>query len=450
MRNKLIGLVSLLTPAVVGALAGGACSSTNNPLASNPLGDVCGPCGTLETGDVGISGNAKLDGFFSAVSTLNASVTQINADFETNIDSLIATFGVNVDANASLDAKVTALNAQIKADISANVMGGVTVAYQPPECQADVNVAVNAEASCEAKAKCDVQANPGQVSVQCQGSCEGSCSAGCMGDLKCDLSAGGSCTGSCEGTCQLDAKAACNGTCHGTCDGTCTATDAMGNCNGTCTGNCQGSCELSAAATCSGKCTGSCVVMAEADCKGSVTCSGQCMGSCTGSCTGTATPPSASAKCDATADCQAQASAQASAHFSCSPPTLKVDYTLKAGADASAQASFVAHITELRARGVAIVQGFAKYSALFDGKVNGKVVISPSPVAQIVTSVQGLASIDASASILSDIPAGKIPCVIPAFSDAGNELATMVTQSKDNLAAQAKFATAVTTGNFGS
>ncbi|HTQ06872.1 MAG TPA: hypothetical protein VMI54_23605 [Polyangiaceae bacterium] len=445
---KAIGLLTLVAPALVGALAT-SCDKTDNPLTSASEA-ACGPCGELKYGDVGISGNAKLDGFFQAVSTLNSSVGQINADFETNIDSLIDTFGVQVDANATIDAKVTALDAQIKADIAANVSGGLTVDYQPPECHADVNVAVTAEANCEAKANCNVMATPGQVSVQCQGTCEGSCDAQCSGDLKCDLSAGGTCTGSCEGTCELDAKAQCTGTCHGTCDGTCSAQDAMGNCNGSCSGNCQGSCEVSAGATCSGKCTGSCVVKAQADCMGSVTCSGQCSGNCSGSCTGTATPPAASANCDATADCQAQASAQASANFSCSPPSLKVDFTLNASADADAQAAFVAHMTELKARGAAMVQGFAKYTALFDGKVNGKVVINPSPVAQLETSINGFVNISADADILKDIPPGRIGCVAPAFTEAAGDISDMITSASANISAQGKFATAITSGNFGS
>lgn len=447
MRMKAIGLLTVAAPALIGAFAA-SCDNKDNPLTSTSEA-VCGACGDIKLGDVGISGNAKLDGFFQAVSTLNSSVGQINADFETNIDSLIATFSVQVDANASIDAKVTALLAQIKADVSANVDGGLTIDYQPPECHADINVAVTAEANCEAKAQCNVQANPGQVSVQCNGQCEGSCDADCSGDLKCDLSAGGTCTGSCEGTCQLDAAAKCDGTCHGSCDGNCSAQDAMGNCNGTCDGKCQGSCEVSAGASCSGKCTGQCVVQAKADCMTNVTCSGQCSGNCSGSCTGTATPPSASANCDASAQCQAQASAQASANFTCSPPSLKVDFTLKASADADAQASFVAHMTELKARGAAMVQGFAKYTALFDGKVNGKVVINPSPVAQIETSIEGFVDIKTDADILKDIPPGRVGCVAPAFGDAASELGGMVSDATANIAAQGKFATALTTGNFG-
>jgi hypothetical protein len=448
MKKKTIGLLSIAAPVLIGAFAA-ACSQAN--AADNPLTQgseaVCGKCGQLAYGDVGISGNAKLDGFFSAVSNVNNAVVSINADFETNLDSLIATFGADVKADASLDAKVTALNAAIKADIAANVDGGIKIVYAPPECHADVNLAVNAEASCEAKANCNAMVDPGNVSVSCQGKCEGSCSGSCSGSFKCDVSAGAECKGSCEGSCELTAAAACDGTCHGDCSGTCSAKDANGQCAGSCDGDCKGSCELNAGASCTGTCHGSCTVKAEADCPGGkVTCSGSCDGQCSGSCTGTATPPSASANCDASADCQASASAQANANLTCTPPSLKLDYSFKADVKADAQASFLARLSELRVRGAAMIQGFAKYSALFDGKIDGEVVIKPSPVASLVTSIQGFASLNASADILKDIPPGRIGCVVPAFNEAATELSGLVSGAKDSIAAQAKFAAAFTGG----
>ncbi|HEV8248035.1 MAG TPA: hypothetical protein VGP93_19810, partial [Polyangiaceae bacterium] len=163
----------------MGALAAGGCGA-DNPI-SGAGADICGPCGLVAQGDVGISGNAKLDGFFAAVSQLNNATVSIQADFQAHLNELIAAFGVDVAADATLDAKVTALNAAIKAEITANVQGGLQVNYVPAKCSANVNVAVSAQAQCEAKADCDVMASPGEVSVECSGKCEGKCDAECTG-----------------------------------------------------------------------------------------------------------------------------------------------------------------------------------------------------------------------------------------------------------------------------
>jgi len=453
MRQKVIGLVSLLAPALVGALAGGACSSTDNPLANNPLGGtaetLCGPCGQLKTGDVGISGNAKLDGFFAAVAKLNDATVSVNGDFNANIDALSQVYGVaNFDASASIDTKVNNLIAAIKAEFSANLDGGVTLAYTPAECHASVNVAIQAQAQCEAKAGCDAQVNPGEVDVQCEGECTGSCSGTCTGGVPtCQVDASAKCEGKCEGTCTFDAAATCDGTCHGKCSGTCSAMDGSGNCNGSCDGKCDGSCDLAAAATCSGSCSGKCEVSAEAKCSGGEAphCSGTCKGSCNANCTGKVTPPSASASCDATADCQAQASAQANATIECTPPSVALSYNFKGGLDASAQADFMAHLDVLKVRGVAILQGFAKYDVIINGKkdASGNVIVK-SPVATLTASVQDL--VNNAGSIAADVPVFRLTCAVDAFKESGKVLADLGTNGAANLKAQAKFATAFTSG----
>jgi len=447
MRKSALGLISLAAPAIIGALATTACE---NPV-DNPLTDgaesLCGPCGTLATGDIGISGNARLDGFFQAVSTISTATASIDADFVANVDALILTFGVDVAADADIGVKVDELIAKIEADITANAEGGVTLNYTPPKCSANVNVAVEAQAHCEAKANCEVDVQPGSVAVTCEGTCEGSCDAECEGELKCDLHASATCEGQCEGTCELETAAACNGTCRGSCSGTCTAQDSEGNCAGECDGDCTGSCELKAAAQCSGSCTGKCVVAAGVMCDGEPPkCSGQCTGHCEGSCTGKVTPPSASASCDATAECEAQASAQASASLECTPPSLELAFTLSASATASAE--FTAHMAELKVRGAAILHGFAKYNVLLTGKLSGEanaeVLIDPPPIVQIQNEVEVF--VNASADILGDIPPGRLPCVVPAFGEAAAKLGGIVSASTSSLAAQAKFAGAITGG----
>jgi modification target Cys-rich repeat protein len=420
--------------------------SEDNPLTEGSE-KLCGPCGVVAQGDVGISGNAKLDGFFAAVADLNKAQVAINGDFEANIDELIATFGAEVAANATIDAKVEALTAAIKGELTANVQGNLTVNYVPPKCEANVSVAFSAQAQCEAKAGCDVMVDPGEVSVACEGSCEGSCEGTCSGGLKCEVSASGTCSGKCEGSCELEAAAACEGTCKGTCSGTCSAYDGAGKCAGACDGMCTGSCEFNAAAECTGKCSGSCVVEAMAECEGEAPkCSGKCEGKCQGSCTGKATPPSASADCEATADCQAQASAQGSANISCSPPKFEIGFAFKAGVNATAQAAFGAKLAALETRGVAILQGFTKYSALIDGKVNGEVVFEPSPLVSITDSLSGVVEAGAEGSLFADIAPGRIGCVIPQMSASVGLLGDIAAEAKTNLAAQGKFATALSSG----
>jgi hypothetical protein len=453
MRQKIIGLVSLLAPALVGALAGGACSSTDNPLADNPLGGtadkLCGPCGKLKTGDVGISGNAKLDGFFSAVAKLSDATASINGDFNANIDALSQVYAVeDFDASANIDTKVNNLIAAIKADFSANLDGGVTLNYTPAECHASVNVAVQAQAQCEAKAGCDAKVNPGEVDVQCEGECTGSCDGSCSGGVPtCEVDASATCEGKCEGSCTVEGGAKCDGVCHGECMGTCSIMDASGNCNGQCDGTCKGGCEASVAAHCDGTCSGKCEVSADAKCSGGEAphCSGTCKGSCNANCTGKVTPPSASASCDATADCQAQASAQANASIECTPPSIDLSYGFKASADASAQADFMAHLSQLKVRGGAILQGFEKYDVIINGKkdASGNVIVK-SPVVTLTASVQDL--VNNAGSIAADVPVFRLGCAVDAFRESGKVLGDLATNGTADLKAQAKFAAAFTSG----
>jgi hypothetical protein len=436
----LSGSLLLLLPSLLGALPG---TDSTDPR------EFCGPCGLVAQGDVGISGNAKLDGFFSAVSQLNKAQLAINADFEANIDDLIATFGADVAADAEIGVKVDALVAKIKGDVSANVQGDLVVNYAGPKCQANVSVAVEAQAKCEAKADCKVDVDPGEVSVKCEGKCEGSCSAECTGGFKCEASASAECKGKCEGSCQLDAAAACDGTCKGDCEGTCTVRDADGKCAGKCDGMCTGTCEFNAAAECNGTCSGSCVVEAKADCTGEEpSCAGSCSGECSGGCEGTATPPSASANCEASADCQAQAKAQGSASVECTPPKFEIGFNYQASANASAQAEFGAKMAALQVKGAAILQGFAKYSALIDGKVDGQVVFEKAPLAVVTGELQGVISAGVKGKLFTGIAVGRIPCVIPALEGSVTMLGDIGTQAKANLTAQGKFVTALT-GGFG-
>lgn len=443
MRKCVFGLGAVVTPIVVGALMATGCGEDGGGLPGGD--DICGPCGEIGRGAVGISGDARLDGFFKALGSMRNATLTIQADFESNVRALGATFGVEIEGAVNA-AAIDELTAAIRAEIAANVQGDLTVNYQPARCEASLDVAVEAQANCEVQAGCEVEANPGELSVACEGTCTGGCSGTCSGDFSCEVQAPSiECSGRCEGACNLEAGGTCSGTCRGECMGTCSAQDGSGNCAGTCDGECTGTCELTVAAECSGTCSGKCLVnQGSAECTGEVSCRGSCDAECTGGCEGSFTPPSASAMCDASADCQASAKAEANASLECTPPQLDIDYSYAAGIDAAAQAEFSAKLTELRTRGIAIVQGAAKYGALLNGRVDGQVVFDPAPLEELTGEIEGLVSANAFAEF--DIPVGKIGCVLPAFQEAAGIVGDLATDTSTTLQAQADFVAAFTGG----
>jgi hypothetical protein len=450
MKKYVCGLGALVAPSLIGAFMIAGCGEEDNGdggLLGEGAQGLCGPCGTIASGDIGISGDARLDGFFKALGNIQNTTLTVQTDFDANIRALAAVYDVELTGAINADA-VGELTAAIRADIEANVEGDLTIDYQPPRCQANVNVAVQAQAKCEAKADCTVTATPGEVSVSCQGTCTGSCEGSCSGELSCEVTAPSiECTGNCEGSCTFEAAAECNGTCRGECDGECSLENADGSCAGTCDGNCEGTCEFTAAAECNGTCSGKCLVEpGEAGCEANATCRGTCGGECTGGCEGNFTPPSASATCDATADCQASATAEANASLECTPPQLNIEFNFAANVDAEAQAEFRAKLAELRVRGTAIVQGAAKYEALLTGKVEGRVVFNPSPVADLQAKIGDLAELGVSGMGEFDMPAAKIPCAVTAFADSISALGSIGTQTAGTLAAQAEFVSSFTTG----
>jgi hypothetical protein len=453
MRKYVYGLGAIVVPVLLGATISAGCSDENGNPTGLPTGDdICGPCGEIANGAVGISGDVRLDGFFKALGTINTATVGIKADFDANIRALAALYP-EVDLGANINAAaVGQLTDAIEADISANVQGGLQVVYQPPRCEANVNVALEAQASCEAQAQCDVQVDPGEVSVRCEGSCRGSCEGSCDGTVQCRVEAPSvRCEGTCEGSCTFDAAAACNGTCRGDCSGNCSVRDGNGDCAGACDGECTGTCELAVAAECTGTCSGKCTAtQGSAECEGEVTCQGTCEGECSGGCEGNFEPPSASANCSATAECQASAKAEANASLDCTPPQLSLEYTFLGSADANARAQFSARLNEVKLRGAAIVQGFTKYQALITGKVSAEVdapvVFDPPPFVALRASLTGLA--DANVIANFDIPAGKLFCVVPAFEEAGRIAASLATETTGALQAQGAFVTAFT-GGFG-
>ncbi len=409
----------------------------------------CGPCGSIIEGQVSISGNAQLDGFFSAVADLGKITGSVQADFDANIRALAEIWGyADITADTAINADlVTGLMGHIRAEIQGSIDGGITLVYVPARCSANVSVAVEASAQCEAQAGCDVEVDPGEVSVTCEGTCSGSCSAGCSGGFKCEASAGIACSGTCSGSCDLSAGGTCEGSCNGECmGGNCEVAGPNGgnDCAGRCDGTCRGTCELSAGGSCEGTCHGTCEADAEFDCNGQPPqCNGSCEGECSGSCEGEARPPSASANCDASAKCEASASAQASANVECTPPSIDLRFNLAGNlsgngdAAVAARAEFQAKISALRVRGAAIMQGFAQLGALVNGRVEGELVFDPTPVARITS--QFTAVISAAASGEFEIAPGRIDCVIPALEEAKDVLASVASETAGTLSAQASF-----------
>jgi hypothetical protein len=419
-----------LKPVLLGACLLGAISCGDDDDVSNPLTDgaeeLCGPCGDVTLGDSTISGDARIDGFFKAIGTLGSAAASVRADFEVRVRKLAEIFDVDIEGMSLPDA-VSEVGAAIEAEIYAHVDGDLRVAYAPPECSANLSVAVEAQAACEAKAGCEIDGDcgSGELSCQCDGQCSGGCSGACEGT--CSMEVHGACEGSCKGACDLSVNPGiCEGTCEGTCSGACSLQDSEGNCKGQCDGECSGSCKpLSGGMECQGDCHGECAVEGTAECEG--TCEGSCDAECTGGCQGTATPPSCSAfgSCVASADCQASASAQGSASLECSPPSLDIDFDYNASVDASARTEFLAKMEAFEAQMVAIAQGTARLRALVDPNYAADLGIE-SPVVVIAGQIEGLINADFEDF---DVAVGLIPCILPALQDSIDIIIGLATDS---------------------
>lgn len=445
MKAKLTVLFSVF--ALAGAMVVYGTVAPGCDELAEAAGEVCGPCGEIEKGDATITGNAELDGIFKAVGTLKLTTGSIKGDFDSRVRALAeGVFGIDVEGKATADL-VTEIKASYSAMISANVEGGVTVNFQPPKCQASLDVAVSASAQCEAKldASCsaEVECDPGKLSFACEGSCSGSCEGTCEVP-SCEVAVSGpslACEGTCSGGCAVDVDAKCEGKCEGECSGECSAHNADGECSGTCSGTCSGKCEVKAEASCSGECRGSCKLTgptATANCTGELKCEGKCEGSCSGGCTGEVKAPKCEGEvecnAEASAKCEAQASAQASASMECTPPTLELDYNFKAGVNAQAQAEFLAKLDKFRVEMIAIIQGTAKMRALVDANYAAELGITPPTVA-IGASVS--AFVDALGSGEIEIAApGLALCAVPAFQDAAEILADLPVELAGTISAQ--------------
>jgi modification target Cys-rich repeat protein len=446
VNRKLRGLIFTIPGVVIGVASATSCEKISPEPPIIDTWPPCGPCGSVLVGDSNPSGDPMLDGFLQAVGNLQNATASIQGDFQANVVALAKVYGVNA-SNGFDPSLVDDVIEAMKADVAQDLDGGLRVSYRSPSCQADVEIAAQAQARCEKSALCDVTANQGQSSVKCSGTCDGSCSGQCSGALSCTvMGPTANCEGTCEGVCELSAAASCDGTCHGKCSDGCSATDAKGDCQGSCRGTCAGSCELKAPAKCTGTCHGRCRVNQDsAQCTGDAQCSGKCDAQCSGGCQGDFDPPSASVSCEASVKCRVQARAQAKAALKCQPARLDLDYAFKTGATAADQAEFVVRLGQLKVRAAAIVNGAARLSAVVTGKVDGQVVFDPPPLAELADTLRGFSSADAIARL--DIPVGRLVCIVPAFVQAGTALGKLGSSTLDTINAQAKFVSYITTGS---
>jgi len=345
-----------------------------------PLGNIAEQCGLvcpsagIIDGNASISGVVSIDSFFSAVIEVRNAALVVSGTVRAELEGMAASLEIEGFADMSLDQLSAEVVAGLDAKFAANIQGGLTINFQPPRCEASVDIAVSAAA------ECDVTVEPGSIEAKCSGSCEVSAevAADCQveGTLECTGKAPNfECSGSCSGDCQLDVAAGCEGSCSGRCDGQCSActggnceTDGMGvvtNCTGSCSGGCEGTCKLEAAGSCSGRCEGSCTYdPGGASCEAGATAkcdvSGMAEASCQGKCEGKVEPPEVSA------ECQASVEAKANASVECTPPSLSVEFAFAAGLDADAQADFKIWLEGFKGRFAGLLAASAKLEFVGD------------------------------------------------------------------------------------
>ena len=338
---------------IAGGLVAGMAMTAVQGCDDGALGNLAEQCGLvcaaegIVEGNASISGVASIDAFFGAVVTFSQAAIDVSAGIDAELSAIAVSLGLDGKAGAA------EIKAAIQAKISGAVSGGLKINYAAPACE------VSAKATVEATAKCDVEVDPGMVSVECSGSCEAdaSVSASCDAEatVTCVAQAPSiACSGMCEGTCSADAGVACEGTCNGGCTGECSVKNANGDCAGRCEGTCTGTCELKAAAKCEGQCEGSCSYTppdAKCDANASVRCEAKADAKvqCNGRCDGEVTPPKASA------ECEASAKAEVNAKVECTPPSVEITWQWNANLDAAGQAEFKAWVTGFKGRFAALL-----------------------------------------------------------------------------------------------
>ncbi|EDM75206.1 hypothetical protein PPSIR1_41054 [Plesiocystis pacifica SIR-1] len=397
-------------------------------------GLVCPDNGIAE-GNASISGVVSIDAFFGAVIAVRDAAATVSGNVRGELEGIAASLEIEGYQELSFDELALAVQGGLQAKFEANLEGGLTISFEPPRCQANVDIAV------QAAAECDVDVDPGMIEVQCMGSCEVSAEVAAQceaeGTLECTGKAPDfSCSGTCSGSCQLDVAAGCSGTCSGTCSGECSAcvggeceTDGMGNitnCAGSCSANCEGTCELEAGGECGGRCEGECTYMpAEGGCEAGATakCDVSAMADveCQGGCEGDVQPPEVSAECQASVEAKAEASVE------CTPPSLSVEFQFAAGLDADAQAEFKIWLEGFKTRFAAMAAASAKLdgvSVALEGLLSASVDLIPN----VIADLEAEGGLDLSATI-------GLSCALTEAEFVGEALAGATTDVTGSLSA---------------
>ena len=244
-------------------------------------------------GDFGTtSAAAKLETFFDATARFHESAFAAQGELLAACQRTGRALGMSdAELSGELPTVCAAANDRLRSEMAAiRSNTTMTVDSEPPRCE----VSVEAYGGC--MAECEVQVDPGEVQITCEG-----------GEIR------GSCDAQCQGGCAVDVSGQCSGTCEGACQGTCATRNADGSCAGQCDGTCEGRCVASAQASCQGECRGGCSVAYREP-----------------YCTGTLRRPTASARCRAACDARIEAQAR------CTPGHTNI--SVQGGLDAENQA----------------------------------------------------------------------------------------------------------------
>jgi len=395
LKSRLKPFTALAFTALTVSSLGAGCSDLKDVQdAACCKGFEAGKVMTAADFDVDASIEGSFVAFANAAGDLSAVATGSIGDVTIACQNIALDLGADpadpkvqgVIGTAALTAWCDLAKGQISANFGASGTLATSIAakFVPPKCTASLSATANCQASCDVSGSCDIKATPpkcegGKLSVECSG--------GCTADVGVDVSCTGSCDLTCSGACQATAGATVD--CKGKCDGKCElAADAKLSCKGTCDGSCSGKC--SGTATVKAKCDGKC----DADytplkCEGG-TLSGGCM---------------------VDADCQGSCNASASAKAECTPPSVSIVATAKAGLKADAQLQLQAAIASLevnlpnilvvlQARGEAFTGSLtaaAKAGASITG--SGKLNASGAVCGVLIASTIGTASSNFAASL---------------------------------------------------
>lgn len=437
MKKHTIFTAAAIVLAAASTMTGCDKAKEATGLDANALLEQCGlacDVNAVAEGRGSISGIPKIDAYFTQVANFKANANLVAEGISAPLARIKAQLGLEASATP----------AQFNAALAAKykLEGGIKIAYQPPQCQ------VSASATLQAKAQCEGKVDPGSATVSCEGRCEADVKvtggkASCEGsaEMRCSApSANVACTGKCNGTCNVTAGAectgscsgSCKGTCKGTCDGQATAGEAgascAGKCEGTCTGgSCEGTCDVSATGTCSGTCEGSCeVTTTTGGCEGNaeVKCVVQpptagAKVECNAKCEGSVTPPSAQVECQASAKASAQMSAE------CTPPTVGIQYTFAATADATVKTQFETFKGTLAAELGATIAGLQKSKLVLDAGAS----LAANSVTLIDTFATELQNVTAEGDIKAMAGLSCAGQLLPAVPEAITGSAKTITDS---------------------